>query len=113
MKYNYYAYRLANVPIGENDNKIQQVLLAGSLSLLCTLYFDTDEISDTYNHWICSLELISDTEDVPERSITLYPNTIHFDGDVLYTVAIQSSLESIGHDDLQNVFLTIGVPADE
>ena len=92
---------------------VQEVLLAGSLSLLCTLHFDTDEISDTYRHWICSLEVISDTEDIPERSITLYPNTVHFEGDELYTVAIQSELEDIGHDDLQNVLLTVGVPTDE
>jgi hypothetical protein len=56
---------------------------------------------------------VSDTEDIPERSIVLYPNTLHFEGDAVYTVAVSSELDNIGHDDLQNVFITIGVPVDE
>jgi hypothetical protein len=50
---------------------------------------------------------------VPERSFVLYPNTLHFEGDNLFVVSITSELEEIGHDDLQNVFITIGVPTDE
>ena len=113
MKLDYTSYRLANVAIGDTDNELQQILVAGELTFFCTLRFDTDSISDTYNHWICSLEVVSDTEDIPERSFTLYPNTLHFDGDKLYTVAVRSELENIGHDDLQDTFLIIGVPSDE
>ncbi len=107
------TFRAVNTAINDNEDELKQIFTAGSLSLICTLRFDRDEISDTYNHWICSLEVVSDTENIPERSLTLYPNTLHFEGDALYTVSVTSKLESIGHDDLQNVFITIGVPANE
>ena len=113
MKLDYSTYRLLNSTIAETDNELQLVLTAGDLTFLCTLIFDTDEVSSTYQHWICSMEVVSDTEDIPERSFVIYPNTLHFEGDVLYTVAISSNLEEIGHDDLTNTFITIGVPADE
>lgn len=113
MKLDYTAYQLASMAIGEDVNELQQVLTAGELTFICTLIFDTDAISDTYNHWICSLDIVSDTEDIPERSFVLYPNTLHFDGDDLYVVAVRSELAKIGHGDLQNVQLVIGVPSDE
>lgn len=113
MNIAYSTYRLVNQDIGPTDNELRQVLTAGELTLYCTLIFDTDSASDTYNHWICTLDVVSDTLDVPERSIVLYPNTVHFVGDDLYVVSIVSDLESIGHDDLQNTFITIGVEADE
>lgn len=113
MVLEYNAYKMVGVPIAETDNEIQQIFSAGELTLFCTLHFDTDKISDTFNKWICTLEVVSDELDVPERSLVLYPNTVHFEGDDLYTVTIQSSLEEIGHDDLQNVVIIIGVPADE
>ena len=113
MELNYTSFKLANIDIREDENELQQVLTADELTFICTLHFDTDTISDTYNHWICTLDLVSDTLDIPERSIVLYPNTLHFEGDDLYTVAVTSELEEIGHDDLQNVILTIGVPANE
>ena len=113
MKLDYYSFKLATVSIDPNANELQQILSAGDLTFICTLRFDTDEISDTFNHWICSLDIVSDTEDIPERCIVLYPNTLHFEGDDLYTVAVTSELEEIGHDDLENVVLTIGVPANE
>jgi hypothetical protein len=69
-------------------------------------------VSDTYGHWICSLEVVSDTEDIPERSFVLYPNTLHFEGDTLYTVGVVTELEDIGHDSLQEVYLVIGVPGE-
>jgi hypothetical protein len=113
MKLDYTSYQLASAAINEDTNEIKQIMSAGALTLICSLIFDTDEISDTYNHWICSLEVVSDTEDIPERSFVLYPNTLHFDGDELYTVAVLSDLQEIGHDDLMNVQLIIGVPSDE
>lgn len=113
MKLEYTSFRLADQAISEDSNELQQIFIAGSLTLFCTLHFDTDEASDTYNHWICCLDVVSDTEDIPERSFTVYPNTLHFEGDDLYVVSITSDLGSIGHDDLNNVFITIGVPADE
>ena len=113
MRLEYSTFRLVNVALNDNENELRQVLSAGELTFICTLHFDTDTISDTYNHWICTLDIVSDTEDIPERSFALYPNTLHFDGDNLYTVSITSDLEEIGHGDLQNVFLTIGVPTDE
>ena len=113
MKLEYYTFRCANQPLNADSNEIQQIFIAGELTLFCTMHFDTDTASDTYNHWVCCLEVVSDTEDIPERSMTLYPNTLHFDGDNLYVVSITSDLENIGHDDLQNVFISIGVPADE
>lgn len=113
MKLDYTAYQLTGTAIGEDVNELKQILTAGELTFICTLIFDTDEISDTYNHWICSLDIVSDTEDIPERSFVLYPNTLHFDGDELYTVAVRSELSEIGHGDLQSVQLVIGVPSDE
>ncbi len=113
MKLNYTTFRMVNVALNDNENEIRQVMTAGELTLICALHFDTDTASETYNHWICTLDVVSDTEDVPERSFVLYPNTLHFDGDTLYCVSVTSELEEIGHGDLQNVFLTIGVPADE
>ena len=65
------------------------------------------------NYGTVPLEYVSDTEDVPERSFVLYPNTLHFEGDDLFVVSITSELDEIGHDDLQNVFISIGVPTDE
>lgn len=113
MKLEYVAFQLAGAAIGEDVNELKQVLTAGSLTFICSLTFDTDEISDTCNHWICSLEVVSDTEDIPERSFVLYPNTLHFDGDELYTVAVRSKLQEIGHGDLPTTQLIIGVPSDE
>ena len=113
MYYETTSFRLINTLLNEGDNELRQVLTAGDLSFICSLHFDTDEASDTYNHWICILDVVSDTEDIPERSFVLYPNTLHFEGDTLYTVGVNADLESIGHDDLQNVYLTIGVPVYE
>lgn len=113
MQLDYNVFRLIDVALNEDENELRQVIALPDLTLICTLIFDTDEISDTYGHWICKLDVVSDTEDIPERTLTLYPNTVHFEGDTLYTVVVRSELESIGHDDLQNVFLVIGVPADE
>lgn len=113
MKLDYKTFVLANLPIDAGTNDIQQIFPLRDLTLICTLHFDTDEISDTYNHWICCLDVVSDTEDIPERSFTLYPNVLLFDGDTLYSVAISSELETIGHDDLSSTYITIGVPVDE
>lgn len=104
------SFAAANTVINDNEDDLKQVMTAGSLSLICSLHFDRDTVSDTYNHWICSFEVVSDTEDIPERSLVMYPNTLHFEGDELYTVAITSELEEIGHDDLPNVRIVIGVP---
>lgn len=113
MVYNYTVFRCIDTEINETDNELRQVFTAGSLTLICTMLFDTDEISDTFGRWICRLEVVSDTEDIPERSFTLYPNTVHFIGDDLYSVAVSTDLAEIGHDDLPNVYFVIGVPADE
>lgn len=113
MTYNYYTFRCISAEIAETDNELKQIFSAGDLTLICTLLFDTDEASDTYNHWICGLDVVSDTEDIPERSFTLYPNTLHFVGDDRYIVSVTTELSEIGHDDLLNVFLNIGVPSDE
>ena len=113
MKYNYYSFKLANTELNESDNDIQQVMTAGDLTLFCVLHFDTDKVSETYNRWVCTLEVVSDTEDYPERSLVLYPNTLHFKGDSLYTVAVTSELDSIGHGDLPSTILTVGVVANE
>lgn len=113
MKYSYAQFRMIGSAIAENDNEIQQMFSVEDKTFICTLHFDTDTVSDTYNHWICSLDIVSDTEDVPERSFVLYPNTLHFEGDDLFVVSITSELDEIGHDDLQNVFISIGVPTDE
>lgn len=110
---NYFTFRMANQALAADTNDIQQVLTAGNLTLYCTLHFDLDEASDTYMKWVCTLEVVSDTEDSPERSMVLYPNTIHFEGDSSYIVSITSDLEYIGHDDLINTFITIGVPVNE
>ena len=113
MRLEYKTFVLANQILDKNANDLQEIFNVNDLTLICTLHFDTDSVSDTYNHWVCVLDVVSDTEDIPERSITLYPNTIHFDGDTLYTVVISSELESIGHDDLPNAYITIGVPSNE
>lgn len=113
MNFKYSSFKMANIAISSDDNDVQQILPAGKLTLICILHFDTDKVSETYGRWICTLDVVSDEEDYPERSLVLYPNTVHFKGDSLYTVAITSDLESIGHDDLQNVIITIGVPSDE
>lgn len=113
MTLEYTSFRLANQALAEDTNDLQQVFVAGALTLLCSMHFDTDEASDTYNHWVCCLDVVSDTEDIPERSMTLYPNTLHFEGDDLYVISITSELDYIGHDDLQNAFITIGVPNHE
>ena len=113
MKLAYTTFRLVNVALNDDENELRQVMTAGDLTLICSLRFDTDKISDTYNHWVCTLDVVSDTEDIPERSLVLYPNTLHFDGDSLYVVSVTTDLEEIGHGDLQSVFLSIGVPVDE
>ena len=113
MKMNYSSFRLVNVAIGPDDNDMQQVIPTDKYTLYCLLHFDTDTVSDTYGKWVCTLDIVSDTTEYPERSLVLYPNTVHFDGDALYSVVITSELDSIGHDDLQNVFMTVGVVADE
>lgn len=113
MKHEYAQFRMIGTPIAEFDNEIQQMFSVANKTFICTLHFDTDSVSDTFNHWICSLDIVSDTEDIPERSFVLYPNTLHFEGDDLFVVSITSELEEIGHDDLQNVFITIGVPLHE
>ena len=113
MKYKYSTFRCVSVEIAPTDNELKQVLTAGDLTLICTLTFDLDKISDTYSHWVCTLDVVSDTEDIPERSFTLYPNTLHFVGDDRYVVSVVSEKTEIGHDDLLDVFLVIGVPVNE
>lgn len=112
MELNCTSFRLLNTALGTDENDVKQVMTAGDLSFICSLHFDTDDVSDTYGHWICSLEVVSDTEDIPERSFVLYPNTLHFEGDTLYTVGVVTELEDIGHDSLQEVYLVIGVPGE-
>lgn len=113
MTYNYFSFRCISTEIAETDNELKQIFSARELTLMCTLLFDTDDASDTFNHWICRLDVVSDTEDIPERSFTLYPNTLHFVGDDRYVVAVNTELSEIGHNDLPNVFLIIGVPVNE
>jgi hypothetical protein len=113
MKLDYTVFRAVGTALNNDENELRQVFSEGELTFVCTLTFDTDAISETYGHWICTLDVVSDTEDIPERSFVLYPNTLHFEGDTLYTVAVRSELEDIGHGDLQSTFLVIGVPADE
>lgn len=113
MTLSYKTFVLANQPVNEGENDLQEIFTVDSLTLICSLHFDTDEVSATYGHWICCLDVVSDTEDIPERSIVLYPNTTHFTGDALYIVAISSAAESIGHDDLTRAYITIGVPVNE
>lgn len=113
MTLNYTTFRLANQVINPDTNDAQEIFTAGELTFICSLHFDTDTASDTYGHWICCLDVVSDTEDIPERSLTLYPNTLHFEGDNLYVVSITSELDYIGHDDLMDAFITIGVPVNE
>ena len=113
MKLDYKTFVMANQPLSAGDNDLQQIFTVGSLTLICRMHFDTDNVSDTFGHWICILDVVSDTEDIPERSFTLYPNTMLFVGDTLYSVVISSELESIGHDDLAQTYITIGVPSDE
>jgi hypothetical protein len=112
MELNCTSFRLLNTALGADENDVKQVMTAGDLSFICSLHFDTDDVSDTYGHWICLLEVVSDTEDIPERSFVLYPNTLHFEGDTLYTVGVVTELEDIGHDSLQEVYLVIGVPGE-
>jgi hypothetical protein len=112
MELNCTSFRLLNTALGADENDVKQVMTAGDLSFICSLHFDTDDVSDTYGRWICSLEVVSDTEDIPERSFVLYPNTLHFEGDTLYTVGVVTELEDIGHDSLQEVYLVIGVPGE-
>ncbi len=112
MELNCTSFRLLNTTLGADENDVKQVMTAGDLSFICSLHFDTDDVSDTYGRWICSLEVVSDTEDIPERSFVLYPNTLHFEGDTLYTVGVVTELEDIGHDSLQEVYLVIGVPSE-
>lgn len=113
MKFEYKTFVMVNQPLNEGENELRQIFSVGALTLICSLYFDTDTASDTYNHWICCLDVVSDTEDIPERSLVLYPNTIHFEGDALYSVVISSEFENIGHDDLSETYITIGVPVNE
>lgn len=112
MELNCTSFRLLNTALGTDENDVKQVMTAGDLSFICSLHFDTDDVSDTYGHWICSLEVVSDTEDIPERSFVLYPNTLHFEGDTLYTVGVVTELDDIRHDSLQEVYLVIGVPGE-
>ena len=112
MELNCTSFRLLNTALGADENDVKQVMTAGDLSFICSLHFDTDDVSDTYGRWICLLEVVSDTEDIPERSVVLYPNTLHFEGDTLYTVGVVTELEDIGHDSLQEVYLVIGVPGE-
>lgn len=109
MKFNYYSFKAIGTPISADTNDLQQLMQAGEIVLYCVMHFDTDKASETYGKWIVTLDVVSDEVDYPERSLVLYPNTLHFKGDSLYTVAVTSELEDIGHDDLQSVIITIGV----
>jgi hypothetical protein len=113
MKFKYYSFKAISTPVGADTNDMQQLMQAGEAVLYCVLHFDTDEASETYGKWIMTLDVVSDTENYPERSLVLYPNTLHFKGDSLYTVAVTSELESIGHDDLPSVMITVGVVDNE
>ena len=120
-KYAYSTFRLVNVAIADTDTEMQQTLTVGDLTFLLVLTWtevQEAEVDDAGNivtpavfAWSLAINTVSTSvnKDIPERSLRLYPNTIHFEGDDLYTVAIISSLESIGHADLQNVYITIGV----
>jgi hypothetical protein len=105
---------------GEEHDKrgvtLKQVIGTEEITLLCTLTFDVDPSSSTYEHWNCKLDYITkdDNEpDIADRSFTVYPNTIHFDGDSVYIVSITSELENIGFNDLASAFISIGVPVYE
>lgn len=110
--YRAYQFRIADAPT-EGDTELATLLASDTFTFLCLLHFDTDPISSTYNHWICSLEPVSDEVQLEERSFVLYPNTLHFDGDDQYTVGVVSDLESIGLNDLDEVYLNIGVLENE
>ncbi len=95
---------------------LQHLISVENVNLICTLTFDVDKCSNTYEKWICNLAYIASddsAEDVPDRSFPVYPNTLHFEGDKLYIVSISSKLSSIGFTDLSDAFITIGVPQNE
>lgn len=112
MQYYYHTFKLASSEEdGESD--LSMVFDTGDLTLLCRLYYEKDDASILKGSWICTLDLVSDEIDIPERSFVLHPGTVHFDGDPYYIVGVASELETIGATDLENVYLNIGVPVNE
>lgn len=110
MKYNFSQFRLVDV-IPEENTVV--TVLSGDITLLCTLHYDNDPVSTTFERWICVLEVVTDEENIPERSFVLYPGTIHFEGDNTYIVGVASEFEQITRDNIDSVYLTIGVPVNE
>lgn len=102
---NYYAIKC---PDNDGLNKVSFNITAGSIVLDCTLYFDTDTISNTYNHWIMNIINLS-SEEVDERTIVLYPNTEHFTGDSSYEFTVRSEDDNIMFDNLAGVTFYVGV----
>ena len=119
--YLYSTYRIVNTEITEDDDECQQTVTVGDYTFLLVLSWieveqavldgDGNVVTPAKYAWSLSIDSVaaSASQRIAQRSLTLYPNTIHYDGDDIYTVAIISSLESIGHGDLQNVYITIGV----
>lgn len=122
-KYTFSTFTAVNTVIADTDNEMQQTLSVGNMTFLF-VYTWTEIKAAEYEDeaktkvktpaeyaWVLAIDSVStsDAEDIPQRSLTMYPNTIHFDGDEHYTIAIISELESIGHADLPNVYITIGV----
>lgn len=119
--YTYSTFCLAPAGVGDNDTELQQTFTVNGVTFLVNMIWteiqevvadaDGTILEPAIFGWVLTIDTIaaSSEDDIPQRDLTLYPNTLHFDGDEVYTVAIISKLETIGHGDLQDVYITIGV----
>lgn len=120
-KFTYGTFTAVPTVIADTDNEMQQTLTVGTMTFLLVYTWsevreaELDEdgkvVTPAEYAWVVSIDSVvtNSDESIPQRSFTMYPNTIHFDGDERYTVSVISELENIGHADLPNVYITIGV----
>lgn len=122
-KFTYGTFTAVSTAITDTDNEMQQTLTVGTMTFL--LIYTWSEIHEAVYEdeaktkiktpaeyaWVVTIDsvVLKSEQSIPQRSFTMYPNTIHFDGDEYYTVSVISELENIGHADLPNVYITIGV----
>jgi len=76
--------------------------------------FDNDDVSDTYKHWILTINrLIPNEERTEERTIVVNRNCIYFQYDEIYTVMTASALEEITQDNLGEVALVFNMRQED
>lgn len=69
--------------------------------------WDTDTVSDTYNHWVFVVNRVIDDNTAEERAFVLNPNSVYFKDDEIYSMIYKTDNDTITLDNMSDGKLII------